>query len=130
MSLARPSGFAADVATVARRALRSLLREPEALIPKKATLEDGIRVLRITEERIRPLDSLREVELEHILRNLVEELGMKTGQVFMTLRVALTGSKVSPGLFETMAVLGKDRVLNRLENAIMVAKGMAHSPSS
>ena len=56
------------------------------------------------------------------MRNLVGELGLKVGQVFMTVRVAVTGSKVSPGLFETMDVLGEDAVLRRLQGAADVLK--------
>ena len=48
----------------------------------------------------------------------MDGLGLKVGQVFMTLRVAVTGTKVSPGLFETMRVLGKERVLARMKDAV------------
>ncbi|MCK4925261.1 MAG: glutamate--tRNA ligase, partial [Spirochaetes bacterium] len=65
-----------------------------------------------------------EERLEDAMRGLVEVLGLKTGQVFMTVRVAITGSRVSPGLFETMVVLGRDVVLGRLQGAVDVLKGM------
>jgi glutamyl-tRNA synthetase len=52
------------------------------------------------------------------MRDLVAGLQLKAGQVFMTLRVAITGSRISPGLFETMVVLGKDRVIGRIEHAL------------
>ncbi len=54
------------------------------------------------------------------MRALVEELGLSAGQVFGILRVAVTGQKVSPPLFESMAIIGKQKVLARIHNAIVV----------
>jgi glutamyl-tRNA synthetase len=51
------------------------------------------------------------------MRSLVEEMGLSSGQVFGILRVAVTGQKVSPPLFESMAVIGKEKVLERLQRA-------------
>jgi glutamyl-tRNA synthetase len=56
------------------------------------------------------------------MRRFAVELGLKVGQVFMTVRVAVTGSKVSPGLLETMEVLGRDVVLRRLQYAESLLK--------
>src|SRR5262249_35902889 len=55
--------------------------------------------------------------LEKILRGLAAELGIKAGELIGTARVALTGRKVSPGIFEVMWLLGKERTLERLERA-------------
>ena len=49
---------------------------------------------------------------------LAEELGLKAGQLFMPIRVAVTGRTESPGLFETLRVIGNDRVRARIETAI------------
>lgn len=51
---------------------------------------------------------------EKYMRNLAEELGLGAGKVFMTLRLALTGSPMTPPLFEIMEVLEKEEVLKRL----------------
>jgi glutamyl-tRNA synthetase len=51
------------------------------------------------------------------MRALAAEMGLKPGDLFQPVRVALTGSRSSPGLFECIAVLGKDRVLARLQAA-------------
>jgi glutamyl-tRNA synthetase len=56
-------------------------------------------------------------QLEASLRELAASRGVKTGQLFMTLRVASTFSTVSPPLFETMEALGRDRVMQRLAAA-------------
>jgi glutamyl-tRNA synthetase len=58
-------------------------------------------------------------KLEQTIRPLAKELGLKTGQFFGLLRVALTGRTAAPGLFETMAVLGRDTTLRRLSAAAL-----------
>jgi len=56
--------------------------------------------------------------LEGVLRPLAAELGLKTGELFGLLRVAVTGRTAAPPLFETMAALGRERCLKRIESAI------------
>jgi glutamyl-tRNA synthetase len=56
--------------------------------------------------------------LENTVRPLAGELGLKAGQLFGLLRTAVTGRTATPPLFETMAVLGKERCLKRIELAI------------
>ena len=52
-----------------------------------------------------------------MLRGLAERLGWKTGDLFMPIRIAVTGRRATPPLFETMAVLGRERCLVRLQRA-------------
>ena len=98
------------------------IREPQLLIPKKGTVDDALLILKKTHEQLSSLTTFDREEIEESMRILVEEIGLKVGQVFMTVRVAVTGSKVSPGLFETMDVLSKDVVLRRLLGAVDVLK--------
>ena len=56
-----------------------------------------------------------EDQLEATLRTLVDELDTKTGLLFKLVRISVTGSTIAPGLFETLATLGKVEVLKRLE---------------
>jgi len=56
-------------------------------------------------------------KLESAVRPLAEELGVKTGELFGVVRVAVTGKTATPPLFETMEILGRDRTLERLESA-------------
>jgi glutamyl-tRNA synthetase len=56
--------------------------------------------------------------VETALRAAVERSGMKPKQVFQPLRVALTGSTVSPGIFETVALIGRDAALARIDGAL------------
>jgi glutamyl-tRNA synthetase len=57
-------------------------------------------------------------EIEPPLRRLVEERGWKAGDLFMAIRVAITGRTVSPPLFDTMVALGYEGTLARLDRAI------------
>ena len=68
--------------------------------------------------RLEALDAFDASSIEGQLRSLVEELDIKVGQLFGSLRVALTGLRVSPPLFETMEVLGRDRTLTGINRAI------------
>lgn len=57
------------------------------------------------------------VTIESALRALPEQLGIGAGKVFQPLRVAVTGSSVSPPLFESIAALGRDKTLERIDRA-------------
>jgi len=52
--------------------------------------------------------------VEAAVRGVIEQLGVKPGEVIHPVRVAATGRTIGPGLFETLAVLGRERVLQRL----------------
>jgi len=58
------------------------------------------------------------VELaEPLMRQYVETSGYSAGQVFGIMRVAITGQKVSPPLFESMEIIGREKVIQRLKKA-------------
>jgi glutamyl-tRNA synthetase len=69
-------------------------------------------------ERLASLPSWDEQSLEGALRPLAEELSLKAGDLFMLVRVAVTGGPVAPPLFQSMAVLGRERCLARLARAL------------
>jgi glutamyl-tRNA synthetase len=60
--------------------------------------------------------------IETVLRARVDELGVKPKEVFQPIRVALTGTTVSPGIFESVAALGRDETLARLDKALQKAE--------
>ncbi len=68
-------------------------------------------------DRLAKLGSFDAQETEKCLRRLAEERGVKAGVLINGARVALTGQAVAPGLFEMMAVLGRERVAQRLSRA-------------
>lgn len=73
-------------------------------------------------ERLDPVEPWDEATLEGTLRPLAEELELTTGQLFGPIRVAISGRKAAPPLFETMAVLGKERCMDRLRAALKFLK--------
>ena len=81
---------------------------------RRAALQDHP----MAREKLGPLQEFDHDSLEGILRPLATELGLKAGQLFTTLRVATTGRTAAPPLFQTMAVLGKEKCLRRIEAAI------------
>jgi len=74
-------------------------------------------LLQTSRDRLDLLDGWSEAALEATLRTLVAELGVKTGQLFSAIRVAVTGRTVAPPLFATLAVLGRDRAIARIAAA-------------
>ena len=58
------------------------------------------------------------------MREFVEKSGLSPDQVFGILRVAVTGQKVSPPLFESMEIIGKEKVLQRVQKAIELLSAM------
>ncbi len=104
--------------------------DAHALIPKKHTTRDARTILEHAIAALESIERFDEQVLENTFRGLIESLGLKTGPVFMTLRVAITGTTVSPGLFETMNVLGKNRVLSRLNRALETIRDFDESPGN
>jgi glutamyl-tRNA synthetase len=58
------------------------------------------------------------------LRDYVERSGLSANQVFGILRVAVTGQKVSPPLFESIEIIGKEKVLERMRKAIAILEAV------
>jgi len=79
------------------------------------------RISRAAHEKLAEVDPWVEATIEQSLRELCEELGEKPRQVFAPIRLAITGSKISPGLFESLELLGKDESLSRLSAAAAAA---------
>jgi glutamyl-tRNA synthetase len=90
---------------------------------KKMTAETSLTALKAAEEKLSFLESFSPDLLETTLRHLAEELGIKAGQLFNPLRVATTARDAAPPLFETMAVLGKERCLKRIKAALVKLGG-------
>jgi glutamyl-tRNA synthetase len=92
--------------------------EPSLLIGEKMSRQSAVESLKAAQRRLSQLTEFDANSLEGVLRPLAAELGLKTGQLFGTLRVAVTGRAAAPPLFQTMAVLGKERCLRRIEAAL------------
>jgi glutamyl-tRNA synthetase len=92
--------------------------EPETLVQRKMDRESTVEALRRSLGTLKALASFDAESLESVLRPLAEELGLKAGQLFGVLRIAVTGRKAAPPLFEVMQVVGRDRCLDRVQAAL------------
>jgi glutamyl-tRNA synthetase len=102
--------------------LQFFFRAPDSydhalLIPKKLDVATTHRALAATAETLDSVDEWTIPAIEARMRALAEELDLKIGDLFMAVRVAATGSKVSPPLFETLHALGRTATLQRIERA-------------
>jgi len=88
--------------------------------PEPADLDGGAPMLAATEEALASLEPFEAASIEAALRQTADELGLKPRQAFQPVRVAVTGSKVSPGLFESIELLGREATLSRLRAACAV----------
>jgi glutamyl-tRNA synthetase len=74
-------------------------------------------VLAAAEEALASLEPFTAESIELALRDLAERIGQKPRQAFQPIRVAVTGSTVSPGLFESIELLGREETLVRIRDA-------------
>ena len=89
----------------------------EDVTPDPAELNGGADVIAAAQDALSELEPFTAEAIEAALRSLVEQLGLKPRQGFQPIRIAVTGSKISPGLFESIELLGREKTLARLTAA-------------
>jgi glutamyl-tRNA synthetase len=78
-------------------------------------------VLKVALSKVEPLENWNHTAIEEVLRKaLIEEMGLKPRIAFSALRIAVTGSHISPPLFESLELLGKTGSIARIKQAISV----------
>ena len=90
----------------------------EQIIPKKIDLAKTKEVLEAAKDFVHQCFSLDHEGAENFAKAKAEELGIKLGDFMMPIRMAVTGSRVSPPLIGSIHVLGKERSLKRIERTI------------
>jgi glutamyl-tRNA synthetase len=98
---------------------------PEDLLAKNLSAAQSADIARKSYDILASLPEITPALAEPPLRALVEQLGLSPNQVFGLLRVAVTGQTVSPPLFESMEIVGKNQVLKRLKNAMATLDRMS-----
>ncbi len=91
--------------------------DPAELIPQKGDAAMALKVLTRAREVLAQTE-FKHDPLDQTLRAAAQEMGVKTGQMFQPIRVAVCGRKNAPPLFETLEVLGKEATLRRIEQAV------------
>jgi glutamyl-tRNA synthetase len=100
--------------------LDDVTADPAQLVPKRWDRATTVEALAAARQVIADVGrvSFEADELEPPLRALAEERGWKAGDLFMPIRVAVTGRTATPPLFDTLVALGYGRVLQRLDRAL------------
>jgi glutamyl-tRNA synthetase len=91
--------------------------DPAELVPQKGDAAMALKVLQRAQEVLANVE-FKHDPLDQSLRAAAQELGIKAGQMFQPIRVAVCGRKNAPPLFETLEVLGRETTLMRIEQAI------------
>jgi glutamyl-tRNA synthetase len=100
------SFYFAETITYEEKAARKFLK-PETRQPLHSLLE-----------ALKPMDGFTEENLENAFKSVMEKTGLKLGKIAQPVRVALTGRTASPGIFEIIEIIGKEKVIQRLTQAI------------
>jgi glutamyl-tRNA synthetase len=88
------------------------------LVAKKMTAAESCDALQQVRDRLAALPDFEVETIDPALRSLADELGLKVGQLLGIVRVAVSGKTVAPPLFETLSILGRERVLTRIDRGI------------
>jgi glutamyl-tRNA synthetase len=99
--------------------------DPESLVGKKMDVAGSLDVLKKVRVLVEGLESFVPEALEQPLRDLADALDIKAGALFGILRGAVTGQQVSPPLFETMSILGRQRTLEQIDKGIAMLQAAA-----
>ena len=92
--------------------------DPEAVAEQWKDRDNTAELLAATRERLATTPDWSPAPIEEALRQLAESKGTSGGKIFQPLRLALTGLTVSPGIFDVLETLGRDRSLARIDAAI------------
>ncbi|RKY43576.1 MAG: glutamate--tRNA ligase [Candidatus Omnitrophota bacterium] len=85
---------------------------------EKILEKDLSQEVEVLKERLSKIENFTKEEIEKEFRDTAASLGLKARDLVHPVRVALTGKRIGPGLFETMEVLGKEKVIKRLERLV------------
>jgi glutamyl-tRNA synthetase len=107
-----------DVGTLARFAFRGVSPAVEDLVPRKLDRAKTAEALRRAALLLEGFAEASDADNETRFRALAEELGIKLGDLLMPVRVAVTGSRASPPLFESLRLVGAEEVRRRLAAAL------------
>ncbi len=92
------------------------------LIPKKMDFEGTIKALEGARSLVEGFEARSDEENEELFRKKSEEVQVKLGSMLMPLRVAISGSKVSPPIFGSLRLLGVEKALERIDHVINLLK--------
>ena len=90
----------------------------EAIFQKGVDAAKAREILSLSLDHLATLPEFSTEAIDQALRGVATQVGLKPGAAFVALRIAVTGKTITPPLFESFAVLGKDRVLSRIRETL------------
>jgi glutamyl-tRNA synthetase len=87
-------------------------------VDKNIRKEGILEALEGLKSAFREIEAFNQQNLENAIQSYADSKGLKAGKLIQPLRVALTGKPVGPGIFETLILLGKDKVIKRLDDVV------------
>jgi len=99
----------------------------EKAIKKVLLKSDGLAVLAIVRGKLSAMEQFTVGNIEDMLRGLAEEKQVGLGKVAQPLRVAICGTTISPPIFDSVQMLGKEKTLNRIDNTVRTVKAKAQN---
>jgi glutamyl-tRNA synthetase len=99
-----------------------------AAFEKTICRDGGVQTLRLARTALADADPFDADTIEAALRAVVEHSGLRPGKVFQPVRVAIAGQTVSPGIFESLALLGREESLDRIDRALRRADDECDHP--
>ena len=97
----------------------------EKAIKKVLLKSDGLAILAIVRDKLFAMEQFTVGNIEDMLRSLAEEKQVGLGKVAQPLRVAICGTTISPPIFDSVQMLGKENTLARIDNTIRTVKARA-----
>ncbi|MHC4740696.1 MAG: glutamate--tRNA ligase [Planctomycetota bacterium] len=108
----------ADIERKSRFLFTETLEYDPKAVKKVLLKSDGLGVLAIVRDKLAEMDQFSEEKIENMLRALAEEKQLGLGKVAQPLRVAICGNTVSPPIFDSVQMLGKEETLRRIDATI------------
>jgi len=89
-------------------------------VEKVLRKHDGLAILKIVRDRLAGMDQLTGQGIEDMLRSLAEEKQVGLGKIAQPVRVAICGTTISPPIFDSVEMLGKESTLARIDTALKI----------
>ncbi len=99
--------------------------DPADLVAKKLTAKESAIIARRSLEILENIPTIGPGVAEQAMRNFVDQNGLNAGQVFGILRAAVTGQTISPPLFESMEIIGRQKSLERIRRGIQILEELS-----
>ena len=113
----------ADIERKSRFLFTDAVEYDTKAVDKVLLKSNGLAILAIVRDKLAEMDQFSEEKIETMLRALAEQKQLGLGKVAQPLRVAICGNTISPPIFDSVQMLGKEETLRRIDNALEKFRG-------